>query len=133
MSSKINYVEIKDGDFLTVYHYDGSKAQLELFYPDEFTVMLDDGINLTVEGYSELDKGKIYDELKRYAIIELNKPQLKSLKATAKTQLLYDAFSALCHGTCDEQQDVLKRLTAYFQGKDCTKLQANFNKRYPQE
>lgn len=133
MASRIKKAVIEESGYITVYHSDDSESMLELFYPDQYTVMLDDGVNLSVEGYSEVDKGKIYEELKRYAIVELNKPHLKPIKATDKTQLLYDAFSVLSHGTCDEQQDVIKRLTAYFQGSDCSKLQANFDKRYPQE
>lgn len=110
---------------------DNSTDTIELFYPDQYTVAIDDGESL--ESLTVEDKALIYDELKRFAIVELNKPDLKPIRATSKTQLLFDAYSVLNHGTCEEQQGVLSRLGEYFSDKETKRLQASFESRYPQE
>lgn len=110
---------------------DNSTDAIELFYPDQYTVAIDDGESL--ESLTVEDKALIYDELKRFAIVELNKPDLKPIRATSKTQLLFDAYSVLNHGTCEEQQGVLSRLGEYFSDKETKRLQASFESRYPQE
>ena len=110
---------------------DNSTDAIELFYPDQYTVAIDDGESL--ESLTVEDKALIYDELKRFAIVELNKPDLKPIRATSKTQLLFDAYSALNHGTCEEQQSVLNRLGESFSDKETKRLQASFESRYPQE
>lgn len=110
---------------------DNSTDTVELFYPDQYTVAIDDGENL--EGLTGEDKALVYDELKRFAIAELNMPELKPVRATSKTQLLFDAYSVINHGTCEEQQDVLRRLGLYFDNKDTSALQRAFEERYPAE
>jgi len=62
-----------------------------------------------------------------------SKMDKKLLRATSKTQLLFDAYSVINHGTCEEQQDVLRRLGLYFDGKDTSALQRAFEKRYAAE
>ena len=49
---------------------DGSTGTVGLFYPDQYTVAIDDGENL--DGLTGEDKALVYDELKRFSICELN-------------------------------------------------------------
>lgn len=133
MAEKLLKVTIDpiNSDVMVLLFSDETTQTLELFYPDQYTVAIDDGESL--DGLAVEEKALIYDELKRFAIVELNKPDLKPIRATSKTQLLFDAYSVLNHGTCEEQQSVLSRLGEYFGDKDTKRLQASFESRYPQE
>lgn len=84
MDLKIKKVVIEESGYIMVYYLDDSEFMLELFYFDEYIVMFDDGVNLLVEGYVEDDKVKIYDELKCYVIVELNKFYFKLIKVIDK-------------------------------------------------
>lgn len=124
-------IDPMQSEIIQLLFTDSSTDTVELFYPDQYTVAIDDGenlMNLSVE-----DKMLVYDELKRFAIAELNKPELKPVRATSKTQLLFDAYSVINHGSCNEQQDVLRRLALYFDDKDTSALQRAFEERYPAE
>lgn len=133
MAEKLLKVTIDpiNSDVMNLLFSDETTKTLELFYPDQYTVAIDDGESL--ESLTVEDKALIYDELKRFAIVELNKPDLKPIRATSKTQLLFDAYSVLNHGTCEERQGVLRRLGEYFSDKETKRLQASFESRYPQE
>lgn len=124
-------IDPMESEIIKLLFDDNSTDTVELYYPDQYTVAIDDGESL--EYLTGEDKALVYEELKRFAIVELNKPEIKPIKATSKTQLLFDAYSVINHGTCEEQQDVLRRLALYFDDKDTRTLQRAFEKQYPTE
>lgn len=71
-----------ESDEMLLLFDDESTDTIELYYPDQYTVALDDGESLTHIAMEERDI--IYNELKRFAIVELNKPNKEELEPLPK-------------------------------------------------